>query len=57
MNAWDCLAGRLLVSEAGGSAEEQDAEAMIAGGGRVIAAAPEMFATLVRTCDTAFADD
>ena len=34
MNAWDCLAGQLLVREAGGRVEDQDADEMIASGGR-----------------------
>ncbi len=36
MNAWDCLAGQLIVAEAGARVEEQDADEMIANGGRVI---------------------
>lgn len=47
MNAWDCLAGQLLVREAGGSVEDQDAGVMIADGGRVIVGAPEVFNDLV----------
>ncbi|WP_298920815.1 inositol monophosphatase [uncultured Roseobacter sp.] len=33
MNAWDCLAGQLLVAEAGGCIEEQSADDMMANGG------------------------
>ena len=40
MNAWDCLAGQLLVSEAGGHVEPQNATAMLANGGRVVVGAP-----------------
>ncbi|MEM8803820.1 MAG: inositol monophosphatase family protein, partial [Pseudomonadota bacterium] len=54
MNAWDCLAGQLLVSEAGGSVEEQDANAMIRDGGRVVVATPDVFETLKRICDEAW---
>lgn len=43
MNAWDCLAGQLLISEAGGRIEDQDADAMIRDGGRVIGSAAEIF--------------
>ncbi|GGH37614.1 myo-inositol-1(or 4)-monophosphatase [Cribrihabitans marinus] len=43
MNAWDCLAGQLLIREAGGCVEDQDADAMIAHGGRVIAGTPAVF--------------
>ena len=37
MNAWDCLAGQLLVKEAGGIAELQSADTLIRGGGRIVA--------------------
>lgn len=43
MNAWDCLAGQLLIAEAGGVIEDQDASEMIVDGGRVIAGAPGVF--------------
>lgn len=47
MNAWDCLAGQLLIREAGGTVEDQDADRMIADGGRVIVAAPQVFDDLL----------
>ncbi|MDN5786767.1 inositol monophosphatase [Pseudorhodobacter sp.] len=43
MNAWDCLAGQLLIAEAGGVVEAQNADDMIANGGRVVAATAEVF--------------
>jgi myo-inositol-1(or 4)-monophosphatase len=46
MNAWDCLAGQLLIREAGGLVEDQDADRMIAEGGRVIVGTPETFEAL-----------
>ncbi len=46
MNAWDCLAGQLLIAEAGGVVEDQDADAMIRDGGRVIVGTPDVFETL-----------
>lgn len=46
MNAWDCLAGQLLISEAGGLVESQSADGMLETGGRVIASAPPIFDTL-----------
>lgn len=46
MNAWDCLAGQLLVREAGGRIEAQDADRMIREGGRVIAAGADLFDAL-----------
>jgi myo-inositol-1(or 4)-monophosphatase len=54
MNAWDCLAGQLLVAEAGGRIEAQDAQAMIRDGGRVIAGAPQVFDRLVEIADSAW---
>ncbi len=39
-NAWDCLAGLLLVEEAGGIVFGLDVDQMIAGGGRIVTAAP-----------------
>jgi myo-inositol-1(or 4)-monophosphatase len=54
MNAWDCLAGQLLVAEAGGVVETQDADSMIARGGRVIVGTPRTFPDLLRLCETAF---
>ena len=55
MNAWDCLAGQLLIAEAGGRVEKQSADAMLATGGRVIAAGPTVFDELVTMADEAFA--
>lgn len=46
MNAWDCLAGQLLVSEAGGVIEDVDVQEMIQEGGRVVVGTPDVFAAL-----------
>ncbi len=54
MNAWDCLAGQLLVEEAGGKVEPQNAGEMIRKGGRVIAGTPDVFDTLVSMADSAW---
>ena len=54
MNAWDCLAGQLMIAEAGGKIEDQDAGAMIRDGGRVIAGTAEVFDTLVAISDAAW---
>jgi len=54
MNAWDCLAGQLLVAEAGGCVEDQDADAMIAQGGRVIVGAPDVWDDLLRISEASF---
>lgn len=54
MNAWDCLAGQLLIAEAGGSIEAQGADDMLANGGRVIASCPGVFAHMIEIADEAF---
>ncbi|NNE87610.1 MAG: inositol monophosphatase [Silicimonas sp.] len=54
MNAWDCLAGQLLIAEAGGRAEDQSATTMIADGGRVVAGSKGVFDDLVRIADDIF---
>lgn len=51
MNAWDCLAGQLMIEEAGGIIEDQDAGDMIRVGGRVVAGTPQVFATLKDLAD------
>ncbi|WP_347313366.1 inositol monophosphatase family protein [Defluviimonas sp. SAOS-178_SWC] len=56
MNAWDCLAGQLLVAGAGGVVEDQDAADMVAQGGRVIVGTPEVFADLVVIAERSYAD-
>ncbi|WP_371168188.1 inositol monophosphatase family protein [Aliiroseovarius sp. 2305UL8-7] len=54
MNAWDCLAGQLIISEAGGRVEKQSADHMISQGGRVVAGSSGIFNELVHMADTAF---
>ncbi|WP_227270837.1 inositol monophosphatase family protein [Roseobacter weihaiensis] len=56
MNAWDCLAGQLLVAEAGGRIEAQSADDMIANGGRVVAGSAGVFDALRDLADSAFED-
>ena len=51
MNAWDCLAGQLMIEEAGGVIEDQDAGEMIRVGGRVVAGTPDVFGTLKDLAD------
>ncbi|MDA5095558.1 inositol monophosphatase [Aliiroseovarius sp. KMU-50] len=55
MNAWDCLAGQLIVSEAGGRVEDQNADAMIRDGGRVVVGLPQVYDRLLEISVTAFA--
>ena len=54
MNAWDCLAGQLLIAEAGGIVEEQDAREMIVHGGRVLVGAPQVFDDLKHIAEKAW---
>ncbi len=54
MNAWDCLAGQLLVEEAGGRVEPQDANEMIRVGGRVIVGSPDVFDALLSIANDAW---
>jgi myo-inositol-1(or 4)-monophosphatase len=54
MNAWDCLAGQLLIEEAGGRIEKQSAEQMLKEGGRIVASAPAVFEELQEMADKAF---
>ena len=54
MNAWDCLAGQLIVAEAGGRVEHQDADAMIRDGGRVVVGTTAVFDPLLALSKTAF---
>ena len=54
MNAWDCVAGLLLVREAGGITNTIPMEKMLRHGGRVVAATPAIYPLLERLTDRAF---
>lgn len=54
MNAWDCLAGQLIVSEAGGRVEHQNADDMIKNGGRVVVGTDAVFDRLLEISQAAF---
>lgn len=54
MNAWDCLAGQLLIAEAGGEIEDQNADEMIADGGRVVVATAEIFSEVQAMANKAY---
>ena len=54
MNAWDCLAGQLLVAEAGGRVEVQSANDMVSHGGRVVVGSAGVFDELVQIADRAY---
>ncbi|WP_299723817.1 inositol monophosphatase family protein [uncultured Tateyamaria sp.] len=57
MNAWDCLAGQLIVAEAGGRVEAQDADVMIRDGGRVVVGSAVVFDQLLDISRTSFGQD
>lgn len=54
MNAWDCLAGLLLVEEAGGRVVTPDPATVLERGTMVVAAAPGVFDAVKRLTDRAF---
>lgn len=54
MNAWDCIAGQLIVAEAGGIVEDQDSDEMIRQGGRVVVGAPGVSDELLKIANSAF---
>lgn len=54
MNAWDCLAGQLIVAEAGGRVEPQNANDMIRDGGRVVVGTDKVFGRLLEISRDAF---
>ncbi len=54
MNAWDCLAGQMLIAEAGGIIERQSVADMLERGGRVIAGSPEIYDELLAISEAAF---
>ncbi|MFK7763167.1 MAG: inositol monophosphatase [Roseobacter sp.] len=56
MNAWDCLAGQLLVKEAGGCIEFQSADEMLVEGGRVIVGSSGVFPDLEEIAALAYTD-
>lgn len=55
MNAWDCLAGMLLVKEAGGTVLKADTETVLGHGTRVITGGRHIFPKLQALCAEAFA--
>lgn len=54
MHAWDCLAGQLLIEEAGGCIEQQNATQMMSRGGRVIAGSEAVFERLQSIANDAY---
>jgi len=56
MNAWDCVAGLLLIEEAGGRVQPYDMQSMLLHGGSVVAAAAGVYDRLTNMTDAAYAD-
>ncbi|MDX8510312.1 inositol monophosphatase family protein [Mesorhizobium captivum] len=54
MNAWDCLAGMLLVEEAGGTVLKPDPRTVVSQGTQVIAGGSNIFPKLRALCTEAF---
>ena len=54
MNAWDCVAGLLMVREAGGKTNSVATQAMLRNGGLVVAGAAGVFDRLETLASTAF---
>lgn len=55
MNAWDCLAGMLLIKEAGGEVMGQDINHALYHGARIVTGAPGVFADLTDIAESSFA--
>lgn len=53
MNAWDCLGGLLMITEAGGRILEPDMDQMLHTGGPVLGATPSAYAALLRVAGLA----
>lgn len=54
MNPWDCLAGQLMIREAGGRIEQQSTNEMLKQGGRVIAGSPDIYDELLAMSEKAY---
>jgi myo-inositol-1(or 4)-monophosphatase len=54
MNAWDCIAGLLIIEEAGGTILQPDPASVIAEGPMVLAGGPGIFDEIQRLALAAF---
>ena len=54
MNAWDCIAALLIISEAGGEVDPFDLPTMLNEGGSVITACPGVYPQLLKICKQAY---
>ncbi|MEJ8475322.1 inositol monophosphatase family protein [Roseibium algae] len=55
MNAWDCLAGMLITTEAGGEVAPYDAHDTLINGARVVVGGPGVFKEICDIADASFA--
>ena len=54
MNCWDCIAGMLMIEEAGGQLEGYDMPKMLNDGDKVVAACPGIYQPLQALCQRSF---
>ena len=54
MNAWDCIAGLLMIEQAGGQVQSFDMSVMLERGERVVASCPGVYTQLRQLTDRAF---
>lgn len=54
MYAWDCLAGLYMIERAGGQVQPFETATMLSSGGRVVAAAPGVYANIIEMTDASF---
>jgi myo-inositol-1(or 4)-monophosphatase len=54
MNAWDCLAGMLLIEEAGGTVLKADRKTVLQSGTQVISGGKGVFSKLQALCSGVF---
>ncbi len=57
MNPWDCVAGMLMIAEAGGRVGHVPGAEMLRAGGRVVAGAPAVFGKLAEIAGEAYGRD
>ena len=54
MNSWDCLAGLLMIEEAGGTINDLDTGTTLDNGTKVVAGGPNVYPALARMADELF---
>lgn len=56
MNSWDCIAGMLMITEAGGQIDPFDSQTMLEEGHEVVAACPGIYPELTALCARSFSE-